>query len=117
MRLFPQERHCRCGKSWGRYLDDRATTIQTWPSLSIGLANPDFVAAERAFAADPDAFSPMLTIRAWINPATEPDVTFAPDTAPPLNPSHVRSRPTLYRAPDLSQVSVTCPRFASDGDK
>jgi hypothetical protein len=76
VRLFPEKRTCRCGKSWGQYLEDRSTTVQTWPSLSLGIANPDFVAAEQAFGSAPKAFSPALTMRSWINPISEPDVTF-----------------------------------------
>jgi hypothetical protein len=80
VRLFPEKRTCRCGKSWGHYLDDGATTVQTWPSLSLGLANPDFRSAEATFAADPRAFTAALTIRSWINPISEPDVTFVHGT-------------------------------------
>jgi hypothetical protein len=75
VKLFPEKRSCMCGKSWGHYLDV-ATTVQTWPSMSIGLANPDFAAARQTFAEDPNTFSPVLSIRAWINPASEPDVKF-----------------------------------------
>jgi hypothetical protein len=74
VRLFPERRTCKCGKSWGQYLDDGSTTVQTWPSLSLGIANPDFHAAEQAFAAAPETFSPLLAIRCWINPLSEPDV-------------------------------------------
>jgi hypothetical protein len=74
VRLFPQRRSCQCGKSWGHYREDGSTTVQTWPSLSIGIANPDFDSAERAFAKNVNAFSPELTMRCWINPLSEPDV-------------------------------------------
>jgi hypothetical protein len=80
VRLFPEKRSCKCGKSWGHYLDDRSTTVQTWPSLSLGLANPDFLQAERAFAAAPGVFSPEITMRCWINPVSESDVTFIEGT-------------------------------------
>lgn len=76
VRLFPEKRSCKCGKSWGQYLEDNSTTVQTWPGLSIGIANPDFTAAEQAFSAAPQTFSPTLTMRCWINPASEPDVKF-----------------------------------------
>lgn len=76
VKLFPEKRACRCGKSWGHYLDDGSTTVQTWPSLSLGIANPDFVQAEQAFGASPNEFSPIMAMRCWINPATEPDVKF-----------------------------------------
>ncbi len=74
VRLFPQRRTCKCGKSWGQYLEDDSTTVQTWPSLSIGIANPDFTAAQRAFAETVNAFFPSLSMRCWINPLSEPDV-------------------------------------------
>jgi hypothetical protein len=76
VRLFPEKRFCMCGKSWGHYLDDRATTVQTWPGLSLGIANPDFVEAQKAFGEDVTRFSPLLAMRCWINPVSEPDVTF-----------------------------------------
>jgi len=74
VRLFPERRTCKCGKSWGHYLDDGSTTVQTWPSLSLGIANPDFQEAQQAFAARPETFSPSLAMRCWINPLSEPDV-------------------------------------------
>ena len=80
VKLFPERRTCRCGKSWGQYLDDRSTTVQTWPSLSLGIANPDFVQAEQAFGDAPNAFSPLMAMRCWINPASEPDVKFVQGT-------------------------------------
>jgi hypothetical protein len=77
VRLFPEKRYCRCGKSWGNYLEDNSTTVQTYHSLSLGLANPDLQQALNAFVANPNRFSPELSIRVWINPLSEPDVTFA----------------------------------------
>jgi hypothetical protein len=76
VRLFPEKRFCRCGKSWGHYLEDNSTTVQTWPSLSLGIANPDLVQAESAFAEDPERFSPLMSVRCWLNPVSEPDVRF-----------------------------------------
>jgi hypothetical protein len=76
VRLFPEKRFCLCGKSWGHYLSDGATTVQSWPGLSLGIANPDFLDAEEAFAADVTRFSPLLAMRCWINPVSEPDVKF-----------------------------------------
>lgn len=81
VRLFPEKRFCRCGKSWGQYLDDGATTVQTWPGLSLGIANPDFVQAQEAFGVDVTRFSPLLAMRCWINPVSEPDVKFAAGVA------------------------------------
>ena len=76
VRLFPEKRFCLCGRSWGHYLDDGATTVQTWPGLSLGIANPDFAGAEDAFSEDVTRFSPLLAMRCWINPVSEPDVKF-----------------------------------------
>jgi hypothetical protein len=81
VRLFPEKRYCQCGKSWGNYLEDNSTTVQTYPSLSLGLANPDLQQALNAFVKNPNRFSPELSIRAWINALSEPDVTFAPGEA------------------------------------
>jgi hypothetical protein len=79
VRLFPERRYCRCGESWGEYVDN-ATTAQTWPSLSLGIANPDFEQAKLAFVENPKVFSPLLSMRSWINPVSEPDVTFVEET-------------------------------------
>lgn len=76
VRLFPEKRFCRCGKSWGHYLEDGATTVQTYPGLSLGIANQDFQMALDAFLENPRYFSPILAMRCWVNPISEPDVTF-----------------------------------------
>ncbi|SRR5579871_777308 len=76
VRLFPEKRFCKCGKSWGQYLEDKATTVQTYPGLSLGISNPDFDLAVDAFVEHPNYFSPILAIRCWVNPLSEPDVTF-----------------------------------------
>jgi len=44
--------------------------------LSLGIANPDFAGAEDAFSEDVTRFSPLLAMRCWINPVSEPDVQF-----------------------------------------
>jgi hypothetical protein len=81
VRIFPERRSCKCGKSWGKYEDDNATTVQSTNSISLGIANPDFRQAVDAYLKDLGHFSPMLAVRCWINPVTEPDVRFieAPD--------------------------------------
>lgn len=76
VRLYPEKRYCRCGKSWGHYLEDNATTIQTYPGLSLGISNPDFELALKTFVKNPDYFSPILAIRCWVNPRSEWDVKF-----------------------------------------
>ena len=76
VRLFPETRKCKCGLSWGRYLEDNRTTIQTKDSISLGFANPDFQRAFDVFMENRDVFSPELSIRVWINPDSEPDVIY-----------------------------------------
>lgn len=76
VRLYPEKRYCKCGKSWGQYLEDGATTVQTYPGLSLAISNPDFELALKAFVEDPRHFSPLLTMRCWVNPLSEPDVQF-----------------------------------------
>lgn len=44
--------------------------------MSLGIANQDFAQAEKAFGVDVERFSPLLTMRCWINPVSEPDVKF-----------------------------------------
>ena len=76
VKLFPERRTCKCGRSWGQYLPDNSTTVQTEYTLSLGIANPDFSAAIDTFLQDQAYFSPALSLRAWINPHSEPDVTY-----------------------------------------
>jgi len=76
VRLFPERRTCKCGGSWGHYLADNSTTVQTSHTLSIGIANPDFNQAIQTFMQEPDHFSPALSLRAWLNPNSEPDVSY-----------------------------------------
>ena len=83
VRLFPERRTCKCGRSWGQYLPDNSTTVQTDYSLSVGMANPDFYAAIQLLMQDRSHFSPILTFRAWLNPDSEPDVTYVAEEASP----------------------------------
>ena len=76
---------CLCGKSWGQYLSDKSTTIQTFNTLSLGLANPDFREAAETYLRHREHFSPALSIRAWINPDSEPDVKYIADEQPEEN--------------------------------
>jgi len=92
--LLPEKRFCKCGKSWGNYLEDNSTTVQTYPSLSLGLANPDFQQALNAFVENPNYFSPVLAIRAWVNPLSESDVTFVAGE-PVANDNDGEDRETL----------------------
>jgi len=78
VRLFSEKRTCLCGKSWGYYEEDNATTVQTYPGLSLGIANPDFETALNTFVENPRYFSPALAIRCWVNPISEADVKFVP---------------------------------------
>ncbi len=76
VKLFPERRACKCGRSWGQYLPDNSTTVQTSSTLSIGMAGPDFNHAVSTFMQDQNYFSPAFSIRAWLNPHSEPDVTY-----------------------------------------
>src|SRR5262245_47788310 len=80
VRLYSERRSCKCGKSWGQYLEDNRTTLQTDGTLSIGFANPDFSAAYETFlksrAANRPEFSPVLCFRAWINSDLDSDVRY-----------------------------------------
>ena len=82
VRLYPEKRTCKCGRSWGHYLPDNSTTVQTDYSLSLGIANPDFHAALDTLMQDRNTFSPLLTMRAWFNPDSEPDVTYVAEEEP-----------------------------------
>ncbi len=79
VKLFPERRACKCGRSWGQYLPDNSTTVQAPYTSSLGLANPDFEEAVGTFMRDQNYFSPALSIRAWINPYSEPDVKYVPE--------------------------------------
>ena len=81
VKLFPERRACKCGRSWGQYLPDNSTTVQTPYTLSIGMANTDFQEAVSTFMQDQSHFSPVLSIRAWLNPNSEPDVTYVSEDA------------------------------------
>ena len=90
VQMRPEPRACACGKSSGRYLDDRATVEQTEGSISIALHNHDLRAALDAYAGSPDAWHPLMVLRAYVNPRSEPDVRFVPaeggDAGEPVAP-------------------------------
>lgn len=44
VRLFHEIRRCRCGKSWGRYTDERNAEIGG-PCIPVGIAWASFAAA------------------------------------------------------------------------
>jgi hypothetical protein len=81
VKLFPERRTCNCGKSWGQYLEDHSTTVQSANSRSLGIANADFTGAFQALAEDPERFSPLLCFRGWLNPNSETDVLYAEEVA------------------------------------
>ena len=81
--MFPEQRTCKCGRSWGQYLPDNSTTAQTEFTLSLGIANQDFSAAVKTFMQNQHHFSPALSLRAWINPNSEPDVTYVEEDPKP----------------------------------
>jgi hypothetical protein len=76
VRLSPERRACRCGRSWGQYLEDHRTTVQTRNSVSLALSGADFERAFRALIDNARDFSPHLFIRAWLNPTSEEDVRY-----------------------------------------
>lgn len=102
VRLYPEKRHCRCGKSWGHYLEDGATTVQTYPSLSLGIANQDFELALKTFVENPGYFSPVLAVRSWINPLSEPDVKYISDEEIDENSQQA---PKIEESPDRPEAA------------
>src|SRR5688572_2355068 len=71
-----EPRSCACGAAMGRYLDDRATVVQTEGSISIALHNHDLRAALDGFDESPDAWHPLMVLRAYVNPRCETDVVY-----------------------------------------
>ena len=57
-------------------MEDNATTVQTNYTLSLGIMNQDFKVAAETYIEDHRYFSPLLSMRCWINPTSEPDVKF-----------------------------------------
>jgi len=76
IKLHPTPRSCLCGAASGRYLDDLSTVEQTEGSISIALHNHDLRAAVEAFEDSPDAWHPLMVLRAYVNPRSETDVRF-----------------------------------------
>lgn len=76
VRLSPEWRSRRCGRSWGHYLEDHKTTIQIRNSLSLAIDGNDFNQAIRALFEQPHSFSPLVFLRAWLNPLCEQDVQY-----------------------------------------
>jgi hypothetical protein len=79
MRL--EERSCVCGKSRGRYLEDRSTVEQTAGTLSIALDNRGLHEAVAVFDQAPDLWHPLMMFRAFLNPLCETDVRYAGSAA------------------------------------
>jgi hypothetical protein len=79
--MRPEPRTCFCGASSGRYLDDRATVVQSEGTASIALHNHDLRAALEALRASPDAWHPLMVLRAYVNPRCETDVQYSPGGA------------------------------------
>jgi hypothetical protein len=77
VQLRPQPRTCFCGASSGRYLDDLSTVVQSEGTASIALHNHDLRAALEALRQSPDAWHPLMVLRAYVNPRCEPDVRYA----------------------------------------
>lgn len=81
------ERACLCGRSRGRYLDDRSTAVQTEGTISIALNNHDLRDAIAAYDEQPEAWHPLLTLRAYLNPTCEADVRYEPAPEEPSEAS------------------------------
>lgn len=71
-----QTRHCQCGQSSGRYLDDGSTVEQTRGSMSIALDNHGLRDAISVFHSNPHSWHPLMVFRAFLNPLSEPDVIY-----------------------------------------
>lgn len=78
VQLRPEPRSCSCGHSTGRYLADLSTVEQTEGSVSLALHNHDLRAALEAYEGAPHAWHPLMVLRAYVNPTSEPDVRFVP---------------------------------------
>ena len=74
--MRPEPRTCFCGKSQGRYREDRSTVEQTIGTVSIALHNHDLRAAFETFFEDPSVWHPLMMFRAYINPHCESDVVY-----------------------------------------
>lgn len=79
MRL--QERTCLCGKSSGRYLEDRSTVQQSEGTLSLALDNRGLQDAVAVFDQAPQLWHPLMVFRAFLNPLCESDVRYGPSAA------------------------------------
>lgn len=69
-------RHCQCGQSFGRYLEDGSTVQQTRGSISIALRNHELRDAISVFHDNPHEWHPLLVFRAFLNPLSETDVVY-----------------------------------------
>ena len=92
VKMSGQLRHCQCGQSSGRYLDDGSTVEQTRGSISIALHNHELRDAISVFH-DPHEWHPLLVFRAFLNPLSETDVVYLePSCQPKLPLGHHRLR-------------------------
>jgi hypothetical protein len=76
VRLSPEKRTCLCGRSWGQYLEDHRTTVQTRNSLSLALHGTDFDRGIHGLMDNSKQFTPYLFVRGWFNPTSEEDVRY-----------------------------------------
>jgi hypothetical protein len=76
VKMHDEMRHCRCGQSSGRYLEDGSTVEQTRGSMSIALDNYGLRDAIGAFRSNPNEWHPLMVFRAFLNPLSEPDVVY-----------------------------------------
>ena len=71
-----ETRHCQCGQSSGRYLEDGSTVEQTPGSMSIALDNYGLRDAISVFHDNPNEWHPLMVFRAFLNPLSEQDVVY-----------------------------------------
>lgn len=103
LQLRPEgERSCLCGEARGRYLEDGSTVVQTEGSISLALHNHDLRAAISAFDEHPNGWHPLMVLRAYVNPRSEPDVVFV---APPEPEDADPSQKDPARGPDSQDDS------------
>lgn len=74
-------RWCACGTHGGRYVDEE-NVVQTEGSVSIALHNHDLRTALDVFSASPQAWHPLFTFRAYLNPHCESDVHYVAPRRP-----------------------------------
>jgi hypothetical protein len=105
VRLSPERRTCACGRSWGQYLEDHRTTVQTRNSLSLAMNGPDFDRAIHSLMENSKEFTPYLFVRAWFNPTSEEDVRYVePDERVEVNADKTAMASAQSTAPERTKA-------------